>query len=186
MRPEIRGRKTLVSNRVMSLGYIPPVSLNKARRKRLSELIELKQFVSKSRIDERGKAKIHTRSNSRWLDLLESLLTVTSTLEVALLFKNNMTNNRKTAFSSLHHPIHSSFKQALLTAMLSLTSLFYLVGKCDSQKILWNNLGSSWLGHGFAGGGGEFRYQYGRFCIAVKKVEFKAPMEMDSVRWIIE
>ena len=64
----------------------------------------------------------------------ESLLTVTSTLEVALLFKNNMTNNRKTAFSSLHHPIRSSFKQALVTAMLSLTSLFYLVGKCDSKK----------------------------------------------------
>ena len=43
------GRKTLTSDRVMSLGYIPPVSSNKVRRKRLSEQMGLKQFVSRSR-----------------------------------------------------------------------------------------------------------------------------------------
>lgn len=34
----IGGRKTLMSGRVMSSGYIPPVSSNRARRNRLSEL----------------------------------------------------------------------------------------------------------------------------------------------------
>jgi hypothetical protein len=32
------GRKTLISGRVMSSGYIPPVSSNSARRNKVSEL----------------------------------------------------------------------------------------------------------------------------------------------------
>lgn len=36
----IGGRNTLISGRVMSSGYIPPVSSNRARLKRLSELYE--------------------------------------------------------------------------------------------------------------------------------------------------
>ena len=32
------GRKTLISGRVMSSGYIPPVSSNRARRNKVSEL----------------------------------------------------------------------------------------------------------------------------------------------------
>jgi hypothetical protein len=38
VKPPMGGRKTLMSGRVMSSGYIPPVSSNRARRKILSDL----------------------------------------------------------------------------------------------------------------------------------------------------
>src|ERR1700712_1427254 len=54
------GRKTLMSGRVMSSGYIPPVSSNKARRRRLSELLD--ELTSNRRTERRINAHIPNRS----------------------------------------------------------------------------------------------------------------------------
>ena len=44
------GRKTLISGRVMSSGYIPPVSSKRARRSRVSELSEKRYQRSSRRV----------------------------------------------------------------------------------------------------------------------------------------
>ena len=65
------GRKTLTSGLVISSGYIPPVSSNRARRRSDSDLIFISVSINKVRLEEpdsHAEPLSNTREVPNWLD----------------------------------------------------------------------------------------------------------------------
>lgn len=174
--PPIGGRKTLISGRVMSSGYIPPVSSNRARLRRLSDLWEW--LVEIHPWDEEQTAymlnlsatpgKYQTGSTAALLTLI-SMPGSASLLVPSTFLSGGLFNTMEPSIVNVPFLAASSnsliFKWALVTAILGRTSNPRSSISClNTWGITWPQgsnetilVGSAQVGFGGILTGGEVR-----------------------------